>query len=269
MRQLLAFLIFLSIQQCVFASKSTGTVVAFAFSQVGDPKMFSFALSSPGVNLPACNTTGRYAIDPRFPDAVVAISLLVNINNNPLGAFKAKPIVMAVGTGACSREQNTEDAMMLTIADGSKELYSDAYLAKSGVMTFALNRPLGPIIRNMSPSKAPKLKDLIAQYWDDFCKIGPLDTKKKWGLARDQLPASDESFYGSPIGAEVKKKVFDSGSKLICLGEGLFQRNGMNAYVEYVKSDSASAIWVDDGGQFHGAALFKEAGKWKIGYASP
>jgi hypothetical protein len=264
-----AFFLFISLQASAFASTVTGAVGSYSFVRTAETRLFIFGISGNEKDNPGCNSSGKFAIDPRFPDAPILISLLINLHNNTLGTFKSTPTVTVETVGQCTRQQDAEDVQAVIIMESDKDLYGAYFLANYGTLTYNLNLPVSPIIRNASPTRSPKLRDTIQQYADGVCSIGPVEAGKKWDSLKAQPPQPDQSLVDKVIQGILNDHLYVPVTKFLCTGDSWIQRTGMNAYSEAISGDSASALWQDNGGHFHGASLFKESGAWKIGKVDP
>jgi hypothetical protein len=274
MRRLI-LLILAALPNNALASHSSGTVSASAFNGTGDQETFAFAPSSAITDKPACNTSGRYIIASRPVGTYGAISLLLNLRTP--GVWKSPATMQVSGSGACSLANNAEDLTELRVYEGDKLVFSYIRLNKL-VVALVLggqrlvepdtNHPPPPFIRNLSPARQPhKLEPVITGFKKDVCTLSMMEALDKWGTAATKPGLVDKLVgeLGAPFAFGVDlDSILGGVQKVACAAVSSLQKAGIHSWAEFVKGDTATAMWRDDGGSYRGAALFMEDGQWKI-----
>ena len=276
MRQIVILVVAI-LPQVALGSESSGSPFGFAFNGIGEQETFSFAPSARISGKPPCNTTGTYSIARRSPGAYIAISLLLNLRNRDLWSGTATMRVS--GSGDCSLAKNSEDLALLEIYEGSQLVFSFGRInkyAKIFADTVLLanrteidaNHPPPPFIRDMSPRhRSRTLEPLIIRFQSDVCTLGMFEALEKWCTAGtkpnflEKLTIKVGIPEGSGISGDALLWVAQRGG---CALRKSLSTTGIHSFAETTKGDSATVIWRDDGRRFHGTALFRESGKWKI-----
>jgi hypothetical protein len=131
-----------------------------------------------------------------------------------------------------------------------------------------LSQGLPPVIDNMSRNKTTSLKAVVESAEKDLCSLGMIDASAKYATPNSRLIKSNlENFVFATIGSEAKAFMDRLQKGATCFGQS-HGFGGMYSYSESVKGSTATAMWRDDSGGFHGCVLLKVDGEWKIDFSN-